>query len=297
MHITHLRNATVVLEFESQGRPIGLLVDPMLAPRASLPGLRYLGTARQRNPIVGLPDTTGTVLDRVTHALITHCQRGHFDHLDRAGKRFLRERQIPVFCMPRDVDYLRQRGLQAEALTGPARQPWRLGGHITPIPCVHGHGWVGRLMEHGHGYVLELPHEPRIYLAGDTLLTPAVRDCLQQQQPDVAILPAGGARFDLGGDILMDGGDMLQAAQCWPGNLVVNHLEALDHCPTTRAEVRTLATTHGMAHRFWVPEDGESRHYPAAQPPVAAAELPAHAPAGGPPPAGFTPCPTAAPAT
>ena len=282
MHITHLRNATVVLEFASQGRSVGLLVDPMLAPRATLPALRYLrlaGQARQRNPIAELPDNTEAVLARVTHALITHCQRGHFDHLDRAGKRFLRERQIPVFCMPHDAAYLRQRGLNTVALNGPGRQPWALGGHITPIPCVHGRGWVGRLMEHGHGYLLELPGEPSVYLAGDTVLTPPVRDCLQRLQPDVAVLPAGGARFDLGGEILMDAPDMVQAAACWPGQLVVNHLEALDHCPTTRAQVQALATAHGLSKRLWVPEDGERRSYPGVQPAQAANAAPAQSPA------------------
>ena len=38
MQITQLRNATVLLEFTSpEGRPVGLLVDPMLAPRAACP--------------------------------------------------------------------------------------------------------------------------------------------------------------------------------------------------------------------------------------------------------------------
>ncbi|RQO84009.1 MBL fold metallo-hydrolase [Acidovorax sp. FJL06] len=271
MHITHLRNATVVLEFQAAGQSIGLLVDPMLAPRGSLPALRYLGVRRQRNPIVELPAQADAVLGRVTHALITHCQRGHFDHLDSAGKRFLRERRIPVFCMPHDADYLAQRGLQVLPLAGAARQPFALGGQITPIACVHGEGWVGRFMEHGHGYLLELPGEPSVYLAGDTVLTPTVRDCLQRLQPGVAVLPAGGARFDLGADILMDGGDMAEAAALMAGTLVVNHLEALDHCPTTRASVRALAVQGGWADRLWVPEDGESRafRYAAVRPVVA----------------------------
>lgn len=264
MQITHLRNATVLLEFTpAQGQPVGLLVDPMLAPRGSLPALRYLGAGRQRNPIVELPEDADALLQRVTHALITHCQRGHFDHLDREGKRFLRERQIPVICMPRDAGYLAQRGLQVLPLTGPARQPvpLPLGGHITPIPCVHGRGWVGRLMEHGHGYLLELPGEPSVYLAGDTVLTPTVRDCLARLRPDVAVLPAGGARFDLGAEILMDATDMAEAAGLTLGALVVNHLEALDHCPTSRASVRSLAQRGGWAERLWVPEDGERREY------------------------------------
>lgn len=262
MQITQLRNATVLLEFTSaEGRPVGLLVDPMLAPRGSLPALRYLGAGRLRNPIVELPGGTDALLQRVTHALITHCQRGHFDHLDRMGKRFLRERKIPVICMPRDAGYLAQRGLQVLPLAGPGRQPLALGGHITPIPCVHGTGWVGRLMEHGHGYLLELPGEPSVYLAGDTMLTPTVRDCLARLQPEVSVLPAGGARFDVGAEILMDAADMAEAARLTPGALVVNHLEALDHCPTTRAAVRQLAVDGGWAHRLWVPEDGECRDY------------------------------------
>ncbi len=262
MLITQLRNATVLLEFQHAGRPVGLLVDPMLAPRGSLPALRCLGTRRQRNPLVDLPAEADAALQRVTHALITHCQRGHFDHLDRAGKQFLRERQIPVFCMPHDAAYLAQRGLQVQPLAGEGRQPFALGGQVTPVACTHGRGWVARLMEHGHGYLLELPGEPSVYLAGDTVLTPPVRDCLQRLQPDVAVLPAGGARFDLGADILMDAAEVAQAAALTTGAVVVNHLEALDHCPTTRAQVRALAQHGGWAHRLWVPEDGECRHYP-----------------------------------
>lgn len=267
MQITQLRNATVLLEFTSaEGHPVGLLVDPMLAPRGTLPALRYLGAGRQRNPIVELPGDTDALLRRVTHALITHCQRGHFDHLDRMGKRFLRERQIPVLCMPRDAAYLSQRGLQVVPLAGPGRQPFALGGHVTPIPCVHGTGWVGRFMEHGHGYLLELPGEPSVYLAGDTMLTPTVRDCLARLQPEVSVLPAGGARFDVGAEILMDAADMAEAAQLTPGALVVNHLEALDHCPTPRAAVRMLAAQGGWAARLWVPEDGECRAYSRGSP-------------------------------
>ena len=262
MLITQLRNATVLLEFQHAGRPVGLLVDPMLAPRGSLPALRYLGTRRQRNPLVDLPAEADTALQRVTHALITHCQRGHFDHLDRAGKQFLRERQIPVLCMPHDAAYLAQRGLQVLPLAGEGRRPFALGGQVTPVACTHGRGWVARFMEHGHGYLLELPGEPSVYLAGDTVLTPPVRDCLQRLHPGVAVLPAGGARFDLGADILMDAAEVAQAAALTTGAVVVNHLEALDHCPTTRAQVHALAQRGGWAHRLWVPEDGECREYP-----------------------------------
>lgn len=99
MKIQQLRNATIIVEIGANR----VLIDPMLAPRHALPPLRLSGT-RQRNPLVALPDVAGPALESVTHCLITHCQRGHFDHLDRAAKRWLRERRIPVFCTPHDAE-------------------------------------------------------------------------------------------------------------------------------------------------------------------------------------------------
>lgn len=255
MKITQLRNATVLLEFESCGNNIRLLVDPMLAPRGALPTLKYLRTQRRRNPLVGMPPQTPELLQRVTHGLITHCQRGHFDHLDRAGKRFLRESAVPVICMPRDARYLTARGIKTQPLHGEQTQPF-FHGHITPIPCVHGHGLVGHLMEHGYGYFIDLPGEPTVYIAGDTLFTDAVRLCLTGRRPDVAILPGGGAQFDFGAKILMDATDILDACALTSGSIVVNHLEALDHCPVSRAELATAAARTGLMDRLHIPEDG-----------------------------------------
>jgi len=262
MKITTLRNATLLLEWETNAETVALLVDPMLAARASLPRLRFLGGTARRNPLVDLPAGADDQLDRTTHALITHCQRGHFDHLDRAGRRFLRERRTPVFCAPGDAPWLAQRGLQVAPLAAGGRQPF-LGGHVSAVPCVHGRGWIGRLMAHGVGWFIETPGEPSIYIAGDTVLTDDVKRFLSDHRPDVAILPAGGARFDLGGEILMDAHDVCAAARLTDGIVIANHLEALDHCPVTRECVRQLADAagSGIGSRVKVPLDGESMRY------------------------------------
>lgn len=257
MKITQLRNATIVLELGSEGRSMTVLVDPMLADEGTLPSLKYFGAPRRRNPIVPLPVEANEVLGRVTHALITHCQRGHFDHLDHAGKRFLRDRKIPVVCTAHDTAYLATRGLLVSPLSEAGRQPF-FHGHITPIPCVHGDGIVGRLMEHGSGYLIELPDEPSVYVAGDTLLTDDVARCLRELRPDVAILPAGGARLDLGGEIIMNGDDVVRACALTNGIVVANHLEALDHCPTTRDGLRDAANRAGVGARLRIPGDGET---------------------------------------
>jgi L-ascorbate metabolism protein UlaG (beta-lactamase superfamily) len=260
MKITQLRNATIVVEFVGGDGPITLLVDPMLAGQHTLPSLRWLTRARRRNPLVPLPTNTDEVLARVTHGLVTHCQRGHFDHLDRAAKKYLRERKIPVICMSRDEGYLTQRQILTRPLCGAGRQSF-FGGHITPIPCVHGSGLVGRLMEHGYGYFIELPGEPSLYISGDTLLSHEVHRCLIDLKPDISVLPAGAPRFDVGREIIMGAPEICQALCMTPGVVIANHLEALDHCPTTHSEIAQAARRAGVDSRLRVPPDGETMDF------------------------------------
>jgi L-ascorbate metabolism protein UlaG (beta-lactamase superfamily) len=260
MKITQIRSATCLLEFESAGRQIGILVDPMLAPKGSIPILKYFGRQKQRNPLVDLPANTQDLLRRVTHGLVTHCQRGHFDHLDRAGKRFFRESGVPVICMPRDSAYLAARSIATQPLLGAHTQPF-FHGQITSIPCVHGRGLIGLMMEHGHGYFIDLPGEPSVYIAGDTILTDEVKQCLTQRQPHVTILPAGGSQFDLGQKVNMDASEVLAACSLTSGMVVANHLEALDFCATSRAALSASAISAGLKDRLLIPQDGEALEF------------------------------------
>lgn len=254
MKITQLRNATALIELG----PYRILVDPMLAPKGTLPALK-LGGRRKRNPTVDLPACTEALLETVTHCLVTHCQKGHFDHLDRAGRRWLREHGIPVICTPHDTPYLRARGLNVQPLaTGEhVPQPF-LRGQVTTVPCRHGRGAVALLMEHGVGYFIEMPGEPSLYLSGDTVLTPQVLDFVARRQPDVCLVPAGGARFDLGHEIIMHAAEVVQLLAVAKGAVVANHLEALSHCPVSRRELLHAARAAGVAERLWVPGDGGS---------------------------------------
>ncbi|MDH4566233.1 MBL fold metallo-hydrolase [Pseudomonas sp. BN414] len=253
MKIQQIRNATIILESGAYR----ILVDPMLANKGALPSLRVF-SGRQRNPTVELPESASQALETVTHCLITHCQKGHFDHLDRAGTRWLRERQVPVICTPNDAPYLAKRGLNVQSLPEGHEQPTPfLGGTIRTIRCLHGKGLVGRLMEHGVGYLIELPGEPSLYLAGDTILTSTVRDFVLQHQPQVSVVPAGGARFDVGDDIIMGLDDVLEFMRFSEGTVVANHLEAINHCPVTREELADAAAEIGVMHRLLIPADGE----------------------------------------
>lgn len=255
MRITQLRNATIIIHVG----PHNIVVDPMLARKDALPALRLFDGKRLRNPTVELPPSAEAALAGVTHCLITHCQKGHFDHLDRAGRSWLRERQIPVTCAPHDSEHLRQRGMNVQPLGADHAQPQPfLGGMIRTVRCRHGRGLVGAAMEHGVGYFIEMPGEPSLYLAGDTVLTDDVRDFVRCHQPQVCVVPAGGARFDLGGEIIMGVDEAIEFAGIAQGQVLANHLEAISHCPVTRDQLRDAASRAGLGGRMAVLGDGET---------------------------------------
>jgi L-ascorbate metabolism protein UlaG (beta-lactamase superfamily) len=252
MQIHFIRNATLIVHAGTER----ILVDPMLGPQGSLPPYAFIRHRPRRNPTVSLPPDVKPVLETITAGLITHCRRGHFDHLDRAGWRLLARRGVPVYCNPLDRAYLQRRGLAAVPL-GPNRRHTFLGGGIIPFETRHGYGLVGKLMGPGLGYLIELPGEPSLYISGDTVLTPVVRRVLVERRPDVAVLNAGGASLDLGRPILMPLEEKLEFVRLAPGTVIAVHLEALNHCPVTRAQFREAVAGAGLAGRVRVPADGE----------------------------------------
>ena len=256
MKITQLRNATLVVESNEHV----ILVDPMLAAKGSIPSLKYATKQRRKNPIVELPTNSQALLEKVTHCLITHCQKGHFDHLDRKAIKWLRNNNIPVFCSHQDSEYLKKKGLKVQILDKHKSNDF-LNGQVTLVPCVHGTGLVGKLMAHGYGFVITLPGEPVLYLSGDTILTPTVQKIIQSQQPEVIVIPAGGAQFDLGGEIIMGLEEALKVGELATGKVIANHLEALDHCPVSRDQLHDEIKKRQWQQRFLIPKDGESIHF------------------------------------
>ncbi len=253
MKITQLRNATIVIHYKEKV----ILVDPMFAPKDAIPVLKYVTGKRRRNPIVEMPDETADILNKVTHCLITHCQKGHFDHLDKAGTKWLREKNIPVFCSEQDEKHLIKKGLDTHVLSNEKANPF-FDGDISLIPCVHGRGIIGSFMAHGYGYYIQQRNEPSIYLTGDTILTDEVSNCITHHQPDIVVIPAGGAKFDIGSEVIMGLEDAIKIGETAKKQVIANHLESLDHCPVTRAELYQAVHKRGWEKRFHIPRDGET---------------------------------------
>lgn len=248
MKIRHLRNATTLLTLGEHR----LLVDPMLAEPGAFPGFKLFGGGRRPNPLVALPPDSFSWLEEVTGVLITH---EHPDHLDKAGIRWIQQRGLPVWASSVDAPNLRKKGLDVRELGDGA-----LGMAVEIIPARHGRGWLSWMMGPVSGYYLAHPDEPSVYITSDAVLTDELLEAVERLKPEVIIAPAGSANMGVGGDILFSVDELITLVRRAPGRVVLNHLEALDHCPTTRAGLRERMEAEGLIGKVHIPEDGEEMH-------------------------------------
>lgn len=252
MKIQHIRNACMIIHYNEHR----ILVDPCLNPKGSLPPYTVFRKWPRLNPMVDLPPNSESVLSQITCGLITHFRYGHFDHLDKAGFRLLAHKKVPVYCNSLDEPSLRRHAINTIPLTMNKRSQF-LTGSITTFPTAHGHGLAGMLMRPGAGYFIELPEDKSIYISGDTVMTQTVSHVLKDLRPDISILNAGTAVLDFGRPILMPLKEQLDFIRIAPGKVIAVHLDAFNHCLTTRDILRDAVSKEGLSSKVMIPEDGE----------------------------------------
>ncbi|HET9222488.1 MAG TPA: MBL fold metallo-hydrolase [Roseiflexaceae bacterium] len=249
MQIHFLRHATLVLAIEG----LYILVDPMLSPAGAMPPVANAADDR-RVPLVELPLAEVELeymLDHIDAVLVTHTHRDHWD--DRAAELLLK--QLPIICQPEDEDKLRQAGFAAVQPV-PARHEWR-GVEFQRTGGQHGTGEIGAKMAPVSGFVLRAAGEPALYLAGDTIWCPEVEQALHTYQPDVVIVNAGAAQFLVGDPITMTADDVAQVCHALPtAQVIAVHMEAINHCLLTRAQLSVRLEEQGLASRVLIPGDG-----------------------------------------
>lgn len=251
MKIHHIRNATMVIETNEKV----ILVDPMLGKkRTAGPTFTLFRFKPQRNPILDLPSNAMDIVDKTTHCLITHL---HPDHLDKVAEKLLKDKQIPVICSIKDANTLRKRGLNVTQVVNYWEKTDFFDGTIEGIPAKHGYGFVSKPMGNVMGFFIKLPNEKSIYLSSDTIYTEAVDKVLKQYKPDVSVVACGTAQLDIFKPLLMTIEDIIRFTKNAPKTVIGNHLEAVNHCPTTRVQLRNELKKRKLLEKTCIPEDGQ----------------------------------------
>jgi len=165
--------------------------------------------------------------------IVTHL---HGDHFDDAADALL-PRDLPILTQPESAEALRARGFTNVA-TSHEQVPMTRGRHGT--------GEIGAAMGPVSGWVID-----GVYIAGDTIWCDEVASALVEHEPHTVVVNAGGARFLEGDPIVMTVDDVRRVRAASSGAVVAVHLEAMNHCLETRADVRAV---DGVV----VPEDGET---------------------------------------
>jgi L-ascorbate metabolism protein UlaG (beta-lactamase superfamily) len=254
------RNATAKLTYDGQT----FLLDPMLAAKGTLPS--FAGKAP--NPTINLTVDIKQIVADIDGVIVSHMHTDHFD--EAAAQNLPKDIKIhtprnsapenpadPVKSNSSFQSQLEAMGFRnVTTIESEAGQPTRIDGiTLTQVFGQHGAGLVGDLMGGVNGIVFEAEGQPTIYWTGDTILDDGgqIKAILTRYRPDVIIAHTGGAVVEaIAPDPLMmneqQAIEFFEAAEAANPDvhIVAVHMDALDHCLTTRASLQ-LAIDHSEA--------------------------------------------------
>ena len=204
-----------------------------------------------------MPLPLDAILD-VDAVIVTHT---HIDHWDEAAARLVPE-ALPLFAQhEQDAELIRGAGFTDVRLLGDQTQIDGVG--LAKTGGQHGtdaaYEAIGDRLGKICGVVFRHSREKTLYLAGDTVWNRHVEEAVAGHRPDVIVLNAGDAQIIGLGSIIMGTSDVLAVHWAAPETtLIATHMEAVNHCMLTRAELRRFAEREGFAASLHVPEDGET---------------------------------------
>lgn len=249
--IIQIRNATIVVDYAG----VRFLVDPMFADPGAYPGFPGSAMSHLRNPLVPLPVSVAdlTASDAV---IVTHT---HIDHWDDAAQKLLPKR-MPIFVQnATDATTIHGQGFaDVRIMTADTRfkgvRLSRTGGH-------HGEGPVLKAvptLDPVSGVIFRHASHKTVYVVGDTVWDSAVAQAIATYRPKVIVLNAGYAQWVDLGPILMGPQGVLSVHRAAPAaQLIATHMEAINHCVLSRADLAAFAKKEGFSQRLLIPADGE----------------------------------------
>jgi len=247
VRIRLIRHATLIVEYGGHR----FIVDPMLDDQGVRPAIQNAPNPRN-NPLVPLPIAAEEVVHGVEAVLVTHT---HSDHWDGTAARLL-PKATPLFGQIEDEAKFRGQGFtNVESVT--SSMPWN-GIEITRTDGQHGRGEIGKAMAPVSGFLLSVASEPTVYIAGDTIWCDEVQLAIREHNPAIIVVNAGAAQFLEGGPITMSADDVIATAEASKiARLIAVHIESINHCLLTRADLAFQLDAARVRDRVAIPQDGE----------------------------------------
>lgn len=242
-----VRNATLIVEYAGQK----ILVDPMLSPKGTLASWGGI----ERNPTVELKLPVGEITKGLDLVMATH---SHADHFDEAASKIL-DKSVQLINQPADSGFFKKKGFtNAEALD--SSRVWNEIS-IHRVEAQHGTGEVLKMMGKTSGFVLQAKNQPTIYIVGDAIWTDEINKIIKRYKPDYIIVNSGGAvisGFEKTPILMDEDQTMALIKESGKAKVIAVHMNALDHCRTTRESLRQKAESLNIGvDKLIIPQDGE----------------------------------------
>lgn len=252
MKVTHIRNATLVVEYAGKK----FLVDPFLSEKGTYPPFPNSLRQDQFNPLVSLPTTLENIIN-VDAVIVTHL---HLDHFDDAAKKMLPKDMKMFVQNEEDAKEVRSAGFHnMEVLQEDTTFE---GIQLIKTKGEHGRGDILKLAGIVCGVVFKHTTEKTFYIAGDTVWCDSVQDAIETHKPDLIAVNGGDNQFLQGGSLVMGKDDIYEVYKASPNaKIIVSHMEAVNHWTLSRDELKSFIKEKDILSNVFVPDDGDSYNF------------------------------------
>ncbi|MGN6541438.1 MAG: MBL fold metallo-hydrolase [Ginsengibacter sp.] len=209
----------------------------------------------QRNPTVDLKMPVEEIIKGVDLVMVTHT---HDDHFDKAASKIL-DKSIELINQPADKVFFEKEGFSSATVLD-NNTLWN-GISITRIEAQHGTGEVLKMMGKTSGFVLMAKNQPTVYIVGDAIWTDDIKKNIKKFDPDYIVVNSGGAQiqgFENIPIIMDEPQTMALIGESGKAKVIAVHMDALDHCRTTRNSLSQKAAEFNIrVDKLIIPQDGE----------------------------------------
>lgn len=255
--IQHIRNATAKINYGGKT----FLIDPLLAKKGAYAGFEGTYRSELRNPMTELPFSLKKILKDVDAVIITHT---HSDHWDDEAQKII-PKDFPIFVQDaKDEKLIRSQGFKNIMILSESGTKF---GDVTLFKTGGQHGTdqmyaipqLAEIAGEAMGVVFQAKNQKTLYLVGDTIFNNEVNDAIAKFSPEIYILNTGYARLNgFDGAIIMGKEDVEKIYHQSPkAKIIAVHMDAINHCMLSRAELRKFVKEKNFTDRVFIPNDGE----------------------------------------